>query len=71
MDPFGRAHVRRAERQLVEDYIALVERMITLLPSDAAKATHVVGLVDQVRGYEGVKMANLERYRAALADALG
>jgi indolepyruvate ferredoxin oxidoreductase len=71
MDPFGRAHVRRAERQLVDDYIALVDRMITLLPTDAAKATHVVGLVDQVRGYEGVKMANLERYRAALADALG
>ena len=40
-----------------------------MLTTDPAKALELVGLVDQVRGYEGVKMANVERYRDALAAA--
>ena len=68
-DPFGRSKVRRTERALVKEYIALVEQASGTLASDAGKALELVGLIDQVRGYEGVKMANVERYRAALAAA--
>ena len=71
LDPFGRSSMRRTERALVDEYIALVDQMVALLPADAAKATRIVGLVDQVRGYEQVKLRNLDRYRAALAEALG
>jgi indolepyruvate ferredoxin oxidoreductase len=69
-DAFGYAKVRRAERALVDEYIDLVDRAAQLLSTDAAKAVSLVALVDQVRGFEGVKMANLERYRTALAAAM-
>jgi hypothetical protein len=41
------------------------------LTSDAGKALELVGLIDQVRGYEGVKLANVERYQTALAARRG
>ncbi len=69
LDPFGYSKVRRTERAMVKDYIKLVDEASKLLNSDAAKALELVGLVDQVRGYEGVKMANVERYQTALAAA--
>jgi indolepyruvate ferredoxin oxidoreductase len=69
LDPFGHSKMRRAERALVEEYMQLVEEASALLASDHAKAVELVGLVDQVRGFEAVKMANLERYHAALEAA--
>ncbi len=69
LDPFGRANVRRTERTLVTEYIDLVDEASKLLATDPAKAVELVGLIDQVRGYEGVKMANIDRYRAELAAA--
>ena len=68
LDPFGRAEVRKAERKLIEDYVALVERLLPTLGTDAQRAARLAGLVDQVRGYEGVKMRNLRAYEAALAS---
>jgi len=68
-DPFGRAKVRRTERALVTEYVALVDEASAMLTTDWRKALELVGLVDQVRGYEGVKLANVERYRTALAEA--
>jgi indolepyruvate ferredoxin oxidoreductase len=68
-DPFGHSRVRRTERAMVKEYIALVDEASTMLATDAERALALVGLVDQVRGYESVKMANVERYHAALADA--
>jgi indolepyruvate ferredoxin oxidoreductase len=69
LDPFGHAKVRRTERAMVKEYIALVDEASALLSTDPAKALELVSLIDQVRGYEGVKMANVERYRDALALA--
>ncbi|MEY2400079.1 MAG: indolepyruvate ferredoxin oxidoreductase, partial [Ilumatobacteraceae bacterium] len=69
LDPFGHAKVRRTERAMVDEYIALVDEASTRLSTDPRKALELVGLIDQVRGYEGVKMANVERYRDALATA--
>jgi indolepyruvate ferredoxin oxidoreductase len=70
LDPFGRAEVRRTERQLIVDYATLVDELVPLLATDPAEAIRVANLVDVVRGYEGVKMANIETYREALAAAL-
>jgi indolepyruvate ferredoxin oxidoreductase len=64
LDPFGRAKVRREERALIGEYDALV-RSLAATPS--AEATRVAGLIDQVRGYETVKLRNLAAYRTALA----
>jgi indolepyruvate ferredoxin oxidoreductase len=69
LDPFGRAHVRRIERALIPEYEALVTEAAGRLRDDPAGAVRLVGLVDVVRGYEGVKLDNIERYRAQLAEA--
>jgi indolepyruvate ferredoxin oxidoreductase len=66
LDPFGRSKVRRAERQLVVDYVALLERLLPRLASEPGECTRLGGLVDMVRGYEDVKLRNLDRYREAL-----
>ena len=70
LDLFGRATVRREERRLIEDYIALVEQQLPRLTDNAASATAIVGMVERVRGYEDVKMRNLVAYRTELADSL-
>ncbi len=70
VDPFGFAKVRRTERALVGEYIELVDRAVAMLAADRARAVRLVGLVDQVRGYESVKMRNVDRYRTALAAEL-
>jgi indolepyruvate ferredoxin oxidoreductase len=69
LDPFGRTEVRRAERQLLADYLELVERLLPKLATDPDECARVAGLVDQVRGYEDVKLRNLAAYRQSLAAA--
>ena len=68
-DPFGRSEVRRTERELVAEYLGLVERLRSELAEDPEHCARVAGLVDMVRGYEGVKLRTVAAYRAALADA--
>ena len=68
LDPFGRAHVRRVERELKASHTALVEQLtasLTVETYDAAVAA--AGAAEIVRGYEGIKLANVDRYRATLA----
>ena len=62
--------MRRTERQLVQDYSALVDNLLEMLPHDAPRAAHVAGLMDGVRGFEHVKQRNLDAYRTELAAAL-
>ncbi len=72
LDPFGRAHVRRVERELPDEYIAAVDRALGVLSADNLSAViAVAALPDLVRGYEDIKLANVDRYRSALAAALG
>ncbi len=71
VDPFGLAKVRRTERALIGEYVSLVGQCAAMLATDPARAVRLVGLVDQVRGYETVKMGNVERYRDRLAEELG
>ena len=68
-DPFGYAHVRRVERRLRDDYERLVTGLAAeLTDSSYEHAVEVAALPDLVRGYEGVKLANIEVYRERLRE---
>jgi len=64
LDPFGRASVRRVERQLVLEYRALVEKaLVGLSPESYERAAKLAGLPDMIRGYEEIKLRNVQRFR--------
>jgi indolepyruvate ferredoxin oxidoreductase len=64
LDPFGFARVRRVERELPEEYRALVTRALERLDAETAPlVTEIAELPDLVRGYEEIKLANVERFR--------
>ena len=51
MDPFGRSHVRRVERALVNEYRTLVEKSLTdLAPETYERAVQLASLPDVIRG---------------------
>jgi indolepyruvate ferredoxin oxidoreductase len=56
LDPFGYGKDRRLERQLIEDYIATMRRVIgRLTPANYAIALEIAELPLQIRGYGHVK----------------
>jgi indolepyruvate ferredoxin oxidoreductase len=66
-DPFGRAHVRRVERAMRDHYRSLVEGLADGLSAEGYdRAVRLAGLPEVVRGYEGVKLRNVEAYRGLL-----
>ncbi|MTD55580.1 indolepyruvate ferredoxin oxidoreductase family protein [Amycolatopsis pithecellobii] len=68
LDLFGYAHVRRLERALVAHYREVVTSLAeSLTPENYERAVRVASLPDLVRGYEGVKLANVAHYRESLA----
>ncbi|MFC5065305.1 indolepyruvate ferredoxin oxidoreductase family protein [Actinomycetospora atypica] len=68
LDPFGRAEVRRVERELVAEYRALVPQLVELAAAgEVERAARIAALPDMARGYEDIKLANVARYREALA----
>ncbi|WIX92645.1 indolepyruvate ferredoxin oxidoreductase family protein [Amycolatopsis sp. DG1A-15b] len=67
-DPFGRAEVRKVERELIEDYRSVVLRAFGT--QDRARVLALAELPDLVRGYEDVKLANVARYRERQAEVL-
>ncbi|WP_308253131.1 DUF6537 domain-containing protein [Pseudonocardia sp. ICBG601] len=76
LDVFGRAGVRRVERELVGEYQALVRSALDRLEVDTVDGVVAVAdTADLVRGYEDVKLGNVERFReqarAALAALTG
>ncbi|GAA3388447.1 indolepyruvate ferredoxin oxidoreductase family protein [Cryptosporangium minutisporangium] len=75
LDAFGYAEVRRVERALIGEYRALVRRALRHLDAGTAdRVEALAGLPDVVRGYEDIKLANVERFRtqaAALLTSLG
>jgi indolepyruvate ferredoxin oxidoreductase len=68
LDPFGRAHVRRVERELIDDYRGVVLRAFQ--NQDRQRVLALAELPDVVRGYEDVKLANVARYRERQAEIL-
>ncbi len=70
-DPFGHTRVRRMERALVAEYDGLVGEALQLLgPETAGDVLAIAELPDVVRGYEDVKVRNVERFREQAADLL-
>ncbi|MHA6794449.1 indolepyruvate ferredoxin oxidoreductase family protein [Pseudonocardia bannensis] len=71
LDVFGYARVRRVERALITEYQGLVGAALTHLRADTVDAvTAIAELPDLVRGYEDVKLAGVERFRARAATVL-
>jgi indolepyruvate ferredoxin oxidoreductase len=69
LDPFGHAEVRRVERELVAEVEALgAEAAEALTPQNARAAAELLAAFDMVRGYEDIKLANVERWRARVAE---
>jgi len=72
LDPFGRASVRRVERALPAEYRALVERALAgLSRATYERAVTLARLPDLVRGYEDIKLRNVERFRAEAGKLAG
>jgi indolepyruvate ferredoxin oxidoreductase len=71
LDPFRRSPMRRLERELVDEYRALVHRAAAQLTSDTQDAVaEIAALPELIRGYEDIKLANVARYRRECADRL-
>ena len=71
LDPFGRAHVRRLERELLTEYRTIVDLLIAGLRADnIGEGVRIASLPDIVRGYEGRKVLRAAEYRRALTEAM-
>jgi indolepyruvate ferredoxin oxidoreductase len=70
-DPFGRTRVRRLERELITEYRAAVDDLLARLTEDTlGDCVRIAALPDLIRGYEQIKIASVDRYRAQLQAAL-
>ncbi|KDP83930.1 indolepyruvate ferredoxin oxidoreductase [Cupriavidus sp. SK-3] len=70
-DVFGKTAERRAERKLIEDYIAMVQEFGTTLSADRLDtAVALASLPDDIRGFGHVKEANMEKVAARREELL-
>ena len=65
LDPFGCSYVRRVERSLPGEYVDAVHAALAF---GHARAIAVAESPDIVRGYETLKLRNVERWRAVIAE---
>ena len=74
LDPFGYSKERRLERQLIEDYRELMlEVLDSTNPGHTAsykKLVEIAELPAIVKGFDSVKLANVETYRQELKQKL-
>ncbi|WP_052059225.1 indolepyruvate ferredoxin oxidoreductase family protein [Rhodococcoides fascians] len=71
LDVFGYHHIRKMERALISEYRDTISRVTALLnPHSLPTAVRIAELPDVVRGYEQVKVANVEKYHRELTDLL-
>ncbi|MCY3576457.1 MAG: indolepyruvate ferredoxin oxidoreductase family protein [bacterium] len=67
-DPFGRAEVRQEERRLPAEYLTALRQAVDgATVDDLQTAQTIAEAADLVRGYEDIKLANIERFRAAIS----
>ncbi|RVX38363.1 indolepyruvate ferredoxin oxidoreductase [Nonomuraea polychroma] len=70
-DVFGRARVRRVERELVGEYRDLVRAALArLTPATAGAVAEIAGLPELIRGYEDIKLARVAEFRERARTAL-
>ncbi|HEY0360026.1 MAG TPA: indolepyruvate ferredoxin oxidoreductase family protein, partial [Mycobacteriales bacterium] len=69
LDPFGYTAVRRTERALIEEYLGHVGAALDALrPDNEDTVLELLALPDVVRGYEDLKLAGVDRFRARAAE---
>ena len=67
LDVFGYHHIRKMERELITEYRETIERLLHLRnPHSLTAAVEIAGLPDLIRGYEQIKVANVESYHQEL-----
>jgi indolepyruvate ferredoxin oxidoreductase len=70
-DPFGYTRVRRTERELVGEYRAMIEGALATLSEETyGRSVELAALPDMIRGYEEIKLASVEQYRARALDLI-
>jgi indolepyruvate ferredoxin oxidoreductase len=71
LDVFGRSEVRRIERALAGEYqTAMAKALDCLTPATLPLVLDLARAPSIVRGYEDVKLRNVDRYRKKVADLL-
>jgi indolepyruvate ferredoxin oxidoreductase len=69
LDPFGKSNVRRIERALPGEYEELVrEGLASLSPETQGAVLELAELPDMIRGYEEIKLRNVELFRERSAS---
>jgi indolepyruvate ferredoxin oxidoreductase len=68
-DPFGHTAVRRTERALIDEYRGHVRAALDALrPENEDTVLELLALPEVVRGYEHLKLAGVDRFRARAAE---
>lgn len=69
INPFGLGKVRRTERELITEYVGGLDRIRQRSTAEGhAIAVEIAALPDMVRGYEEIKLRNVEAYRVRRAE---
>jgi indolepyruvate ferredoxin oxidoreductase len=69
LDPFGHTPMRKTERALAREFEALLTGEAAALTADGyERATQIASAPLLVKGYEEIKLANIEKYQARLAE---
>jgi indolepyruvate ferredoxin oxidoreductase len=72
LDPFRYSNVRRVERALPREYLALVDDALArLTPATRPIAREIAELPELVRGYEHIKLAGVDRFRSRAEELRG
>ncbi|MCY3414283.1 MAG: indolepyruvate ferredoxin oxidoreductase family protein [Candidatus Heimdallarchaeota archaeon] len=68
-DPFGHTALRKKERDLIIEYMNLIEEQISILSLDTRdKAIQFAELPDIIRGYEDVLQRNIDLYYSRIDE---
>jgi indolepyruvate ferredoxin oxidoreductase len=71
LDPFGHTHERRTERQLVRDFEARIEEIVSALkPENHTAAIGLANIPQKIRGFGHIKERNLAAAKAEEAALL-
>ena len=68
-DPFGHSGMRRLERRLVREYRTTLDTaLLTLNEQNHDLVTRIAALPEMIRGYEQIKLDNVDRYHRTLEE---
>jgi indolepyruvate ferredoxin oxidoreductase len=69
LDPFGHTRMRRLERRLAAHYESTILELLSALTAENyGRAVAIARAPELIRGYEEVKVHNLERYFTRLGE---